>query len=260
MRFSKPRKRKHEKEAATAPSTRKIVIHHEAIDGAKGFKKFNDLKWARQEAQKWVGKHPEIGSTYAVSGDGIVKVMVEGAALSEIFPAPANEAQVFAMKHQPEPQSETERVEQETLEQQAINHEIATFDQMQAEEAEQARKESNSVVSAKFKDRYIANAKEQGIKGKAARRSNWDWLAQEIAKECLDSKGRINMDSFLAILTANGIDHAKWDNRSRGWEGRLRMTGRVALQRIIADSGILKIGGETKEVPPDFRNKYKTKE
>jgi hypothetical protein len=127
-------------------------------------------------------------------------------------------------------------------------------------EAEAEPKESNSVVASKFKQRYLANAREQGVKGKAARRSNWDWLSQEIAKACLGPKDKIRMDDFLAILEANGIDHRKWPNRAQGWEGRLRMTGRVALQRIVADAGKLKLpGGAELEVPAEFKEKYRTK-
>src|SRR5215831_8786855 len=86
----------------------------------------------------------------------------------------------------------------------------------EAEQAEdQKPKVSSSVVNAKFKARYTANARELGIKGKAARRSNWDWLAQEIAKRCL-SKDKIDIDKFLDILDANGVDYSKWTNRSRG--------------------------------------------
>jgi hypothetical protein len=122
-------------------------------------------------------------------------------------------------------------------------------------------KESNSVVSAKFKNRYIIAAREAGIKGKAARRSNWDWLAQRIAELCLTPKQAFKVDEFLALLDANGIDHSRWTNRSRGWEGRLRMTGRVALQRIVADSGVLKLpSGDELKAPDEFRAKWKTRE
>lgn len=132
-------------------------------------------------------------------------------------------------------------------------------------EEEEEKKASSSVVAAKFKDRYIANARELGVKGKAARRSNWDWLAQEIAKVCLTEKQKIDIDRFLSVLDANEVDHSKWTNRARGWEGRLRMTGRVALQRIVADRKLLRLpevdGKAVELVPPDdFVNKYKTKE
>jgi hypothetical protein len=129
----------------------------------------------------------------------------------------------------------------------------------EAVEGDGERKPS-SVVKPVFKERYAANARELGVKGKAAKRSNWDWLAQEIAKFCLTDKHAIRMDDFKALLKANGIDHNKWPNQSRGWEGRLRMTGRVALQRIVADSGVLKFPDETEaKAPMDFILKYKAK-
>jgi hypothetical protein len=125
---------------------------------------------------------------------------------------------------------------------------------------EEAEKEARSVVADKFKTKYIENARALGIPGKAAKRSNWDWLSQQIASACLDDKHKIRIDDFVAILEANGVDHSKWTNRNKGWEGRFRMTGRVALQKIVANGNVLKFpdGGEL--VPPaDFVDRYKTK-
>jgi hypothetical protein len=117
-----------------------------------------------------------------------------------------------------------------------------------------------SVVAEKYKDTYIANAKMQGIAGKAARRSNWDWLAQQLAKECLGDKESIDIGKFIAVLEANGVDYSKWTNRNRGWEGRFRMTGRVVLQKVVADSGALKLpDGEMVEAPADWCERFKTK-
>lgn len=99
----------------------------------------------------------------------------------------------------------------------------------------------NSVVAAKYKDKYIENAKANGVTHKAAKRSNWDWLSQQIASVCLNDKGKIRIDDFKALLDANSIDHSKWTNRNKGWEGRFRMTGRVALQRKVASEGTLRM-------------------
>ena len=119
---------------------------------------------------------------------------------------------------------------------------------------------STSVVASKFKHRYHENAKQLGLKGKAVRRSNWDWLAQEIAKQCLD-KDKLNVDRFIRLMDANGIDHSRWNNRNRGWEGRLRMTGRVALQRVVADNERLVLPDGSEHKPPaEFVEKYKTKD
>lgn len=125
---------------------------------------------------------------------------------------------------------------------------------------EQVDPERNSVVKAKFKHKYIENAKAQGLTGKAARRSNWDWLSQQLATFCLTDKGKIDIGAFKDVLDANGVDHSKWTNQNKGWEGRFRMTGRVALQKVVANAGVLKWpDGSEMEVPADFVTKFKTK-
>jgi len=116
---------------------------------------------------------------------------------------------------------------------------------------------ARSVVGTKYKHRYAERAAATGLKRKAAQRSAWDWLAQSIAGECLDSKDRIDIGRFLALLDANGVDHSRWNNRSKGWEGRLRMTGRLALQRVVAEAGTLAtVDGETLEAPAEWVAKY----
>jgi hypothetical protein len=131
-------------------------------------------------------------------------------------------------------------------------------------EEEGEEKANNSVVAVKFKDKYIANAKALGIPGKAAKRSNWDWLSQQIAAVCLDDKHKIRIADFTALLDANGVDHSKWTNRNKGWEGRFRMTGRVALQKVVANAELMKFPdfmSVSSAVPPaDFVARFKTKE
>ena len=119
----------------------------------------------------------------------------------------------------------------------------------------------NSVVHPRFKDKYLANARLLGIPGKAAKRSNWDWLAQQIAAQCLDGKHKIDITQFLALLDANGVDHSRWTNRNKGWEGRLRMTGRVALQKIVANNqGLVLQDGSVAVPPEEFVAKFRDKE
>jgi hypothetical protein len=134
-------------------------------------------------------------------------------------------------------------------------------EQMQEELAtEEEPKESISVVKDKFKVKYIENAKANGIPGKAAKRSNWDWLSQQLATFCLNDKHSIDIGAFTDVLDANGVDHSRWTNRNRGWEGRFRMTGRVALQKVVANAGVLKWPtGEPSAAPAEFIEKYKTK-
>lgn len=121
--------------------------------------------------------------------------------------------------------------------------------------ADNAKK--NSVVGAKYKHRYAQRAVAAGTTRKAAQRSSWDWLAQSIAGECLDDADKIQIDRFLALLDANGVDHSRWTNRSKGWEGRLRMTGRLALQRVVAEAGVLLTSdGEELEAPAEWVAKF----
>lgn len=118
----------------------------------------------------------------------------------------------------------------------------------------------NSIVKPKFKDKYAANAAAIGDTRKQVKRSNWDWLSQQLAAACLSDKGKIEIGAFTDILDANGVDHSRWTNRNKGWEGRFRMTGRVALQKVVANAGVLKTPGGTElEAPADFIERYKTK-
>ena len=68
-----------------AAQNMQITVRYSAIDGAKQTKKFSDLEAARAFAVEMVGENPEMGSMYAISGDGIGKVVVEGISLADLF-------------------------------------------------------------------------------------------------------------------------------------------------------------------------------
>jgi hypothetical protein len=114
-----------------------------------------------------------------------------------------------------------------------------------------------SVVLPKYKHRYAERAANAGIAKKAAQRSAWDWLAQTLAAQCLDERQRIDIAKFTRILEMNGVDHSRWTNRSKGWEGRFRMTGRLALQRIVAECGVMQVEDDVLEAPADWVAKFK---
>jgi len=65
---------------------RNITVRVETLDHFRKTRRFRTLNGARRFAQQWVGEAPDLGSTYAVSFDGIAKVTVSGATLAEIFP------------------------------------------------------------------------------------------------------------------------------------------------------------------------------
>ena len=63
-----------------------IKVRYSSFDSRKGkWRSFKTLRGARKYAQHWIGKYPEMGSTYAVSGDGIGKIEAEGVKLAELF-------------------------------------------------------------------------------------------------------------------------------------------------------------------------------
>lgn len=62
-----------------------IKLYFSSVDGCRWVKQFKTLDGARRAALKQIGP-PEVGSTYAVSGDGVCKVQVAGATIRELFP------------------------------------------------------------------------------------------------------------------------------------------------------------------------------
>jgi hypothetical protein len=63
-----------------------ITVRYSSIDGFGERREFHTLGGARTFAHYWIGQHPEMGSTYAISGDGIGKITCEGCTLKELFP------------------------------------------------------------------------------------------------------------------------------------------------------------------------------
>jgi hypothetical protein len=63
-----------------------IMILYSSIDGIHRLTRFTSLAAAKEYAHKWIGKSPCLSPYYAVSDDGIGKIMVTGCTLSELFP------------------------------------------------------------------------------------------------------------------------------------------------------------------------------
>ena len=64
-----------------------ITVTYYSIDGCRKTRHYKSLKGAQGFALKRVGPHPEIGMSYAISDDGVGKIVVKGeATLREIFP------------------------------------------------------------------------------------------------------------------------------------------------------------------------------
>lgn len=74
-----------------------IRLYFSTVDNCRSTRTFKSLKGAQKAAWDRVGKHPEIGSNYAVSGDGIAKVVVSGdATLAQLFPPTPDEYKLEA--------------------------------------------------------------------------------------------------------------------------------------------------------------------
>lgn len=65
----------------------KIIVTYRSCDGCRVQRTYKTLTGARKFAQHYVGKHPDFGLDYAVSFDGIGTIRVQGATLSDLFPA-----------------------------------------------------------------------------------------------------------------------------------------------------------------------------
>jgi hypothetical protein len=64
-----------------------ITVYYSAVDGFKKTRKFKTIKGAQKFAQGYIGEHPDMGRTYAVSFDGVGKIEVEGTTLESLFPS-----------------------------------------------------------------------------------------------------------------------------------------------------------------------------
>jgi hypothetical protein len=94
-----------------------------------------------------------------------------------------------------------------------------------------------------------------------------DELAVLLNSLCNNKKGT-NLEVFERICAANGVDLSKYVRTGKGWQGRLRMTGRNLLSKRVAENQgrLLMPEGMGEEYrlsfdwTSDTLNKYKPKE
>lgn len=146
---------------------------------------------------------------------------------------------------------------------QADDAEFLELDAMEeGDDADEFEGKTNSVVKSAYKAKYRERAvdlqrKPKGIATKALKRQCGDWLAIELARRTLDEKAKLVVSAFEAILDANAVRHSHWNRTTKGWQGRLRMTGRLALQRVVAETGELALpDGATIAAPKTFVAKH----
>lgn len=66
--------------------SKKFALRYRACDGFRETRYFATLAGLRKRAVYWVGEHPDLGSDYAVSFDGIGTVRVSGCSIRDVFP------------------------------------------------------------------------------------------------------------------------------------------------------------------------------
>ncbi|MCW8309354.1 hypothetical protein AruPA_20230 [Acidiphilium sp. PA] len=64
----------------------RIKVRYSTVDRYSETREFDTIEPAREFAQSWLGRHPEMGCGYAISGDGIGKIEVAGTTLATLFP------------------------------------------------------------------------------------------------------------------------------------------------------------------------------
>ena len=64
-----------------------IRVSYRSVDGYSKTRTFKTLKSARRFAHSWVGEHPDMGTGYAVSYDGVGRITVSGCRLIDLFPS-----------------------------------------------------------------------------------------------------------------------------------------------------------------------------
>lgn len=80
-------------------------------------------------------------------------------------------------------------------------------------------------------NRYRANYSENGHPTHCG-----DELAILLNDICSNKAGT-NLELFEAICELNGVSLAKYNRTTKGWQGRLRMTGRNLLAKKLKDNG-----------------------
>lgn len=116
-----------------------------------------------------------------------------------------------------------------------------------ADEASDAEeKDGGSVVAQKYRAKYA----EMGHPTHCG-----DWLADTLNEICLNKAG-VNLELFEAICGLNGVDTSKYKREGRGWEGRIRMTGRnMVARRVFLNDGKLILPetlGSVKQAPAEW--------
>jgi len=99
------------------------------------------------------------------------------------------------------------------------------------EAADQATSFGTKGPGSVVTNRYRANYSDQGHPTHCG-----DELAILLNNLCSNKAGT-NIELFEAICVANGISLTRYNRTTKGWQGRLRMTGRNLLAKKVREQG-----------------------
>lgn len=119
-----------------------------------------------------------------------------------------------------------------------------------ADEATDEEEESKggSVVASRYRTKYA----EAGHPTHCG-----DWLAELLNNYCIGDKNT-DLEIFENICDMNGVDTSKYKREGVGWQGRIRMTGRNLLAKVVFKAGKITVpvvdGPGTQEItaPADW--------
>lgn len=101
------------------------------------------------------------------------------------------------------------------------------WDQAADEAPGPAEKRTGTVVASRYRTKYA----EEGHPNHCG-----DWLAELLNNFCVGDK-HTDLETFERICAMNGVDTSKYNRTTNGWQGRIRMTGRNLLAKVVFDKG-----------------------
>jgi hypothetical protein len=114
------------------------------------------------------------------------------------------------------------------------------------EEDSEDERPSSDIINPKYRELYASRGNPMHC---------GDWLALTLENQFTNGNGKFDRNLFIDFLEMNGVNTAKpWAvSTTHGWQGRLRMTARLALEFQLAKTGVLIMTPRDKRtVPADF--------
>lgn len=120
-------------------------------------------------------------------------------------------------------------------------------DAPEGEDEAEEDKGPSTVVPEKYKRQYA----EAGHEGNCG-----DWLAATLIRLTTGADGKLSPDLVDEIARLNGLKTDKYNRTTPGWQGRLRMTVRNSLVKVVCKQGFLQVpateSGDSIQAPAEW--------